>query len=435
MSYEIHKFQWQGRTHRIYRRPKSKDGQTVQPGPGDPWYHRIGNTWTSIQTHVREDAVRLYKHHWTEHSKDSNAWEQQRQAGLQRKAKPAVTLGQLAKLYPAAAAAAGLKPKTIGDNLCALAVFTRTALGPVPTWQERPLTDLTARAVFTYRQKVTEDSEDLDPGDTTSAQRTANSTLAKVKSLLSPAACEHYRIAGGLELPDSIREFREAPGFRDVTKHDYEIPSPERIQTTLEDLEATKASHPARYVACWLAIGFGLRKSEAACVRRDWFRVVDGRWHIEIRAVADSLDATTERPVTKNGQVRPLIPCANGAWERLAPFIQAAGAAADSYLIEGHATYRRELVFREISVWLRHHGWQTQKAYHELRAWAGCQVGMAFGFDVASQWLRHGSIVTTQQFYGRYLNTLRKVDDRPAVTFPSQSTAVSPAVSTIAQAG
>ena len=69
MSYEIHKFQWQGRTHRIYRRLRSNDGQTVQPGPGDPWYHRIGNTWTSIQTHVREDAVRLYKHHWSEHAK------------------------------------------------------------------------------------------------------------------------------------------------------------------------------------------------------------------------------------------------------------------------------------------------------------------------------------------------------------------------------
>jgi integrase len=237
-------------------------------------------------------------------------------------------------------------------------------------------------------------------------------------------------MAANLDLPANLDEFRTAPGFRDVTKHDYEIPSDGRIQATLEDLEATKASHPARYVACWLAIGFGLRRSEAACVRRDWFRQIDGRWHIEIRAVADALDATTERPVTKNGQVRPLIPCANGAWERLAPFIQDATQPIDSYLIAGTGTYRREHLFREISLWLRRHGWQTQKAYHELRAWAGCQVGMAFGFDVASQWLRHGSIVTTQQFYGRYLNTLRKVDDRPAVTFPAT---VSPAVSQTAQ--
>jgi hypothetical protein len=433
MKYEIWPFTWQGKTHRIYRRPRRVSGEYVAPATSDPWYHRIGNTWTSLQTHVKEDAVRIYKHHAAEHARDSNAWEQQRKAGLQRKAKPSTTLGELAALYPAAARAAGLKPKTVQDNLSALGVFVRTALGPIPDWLERPVTDLTGKSVFLFRQAVTAASEDLDPGDQASAMRSANSTLAKVKSILSPAACEHYRLAGGIELPASLAEFRTAPGFRDVTKHDYEIPDAARIQATLQDLETTKDQFPNRYVTCWLAIGFGLRKSEAACVRRDWFRVIDGRWHIEIRAVADAMDATTERPSTKNGQIRPLIPCANGAWEKLSPYIQAPGCAPDSYLIEGTDTYRRGDVFREISVWLRHHGWETQKAYHELRAWAGCQVGMAFGFDVASQWLRHGSIVTTQKFYGRYLNTLRKVDDRPAVTFPTPAAPVSQPVSQASQ--
>ena len=416
MSYEIHKFAWMGRTHRIYRRPRRVAGQTVPPVASDPWYHRIGDTWTSLQTHVREDAIRLYKHHWTQHETDANAWEQERRKHLQRRAAPAVTLGRLTELYSAAARAEGLKPRTIDDNRNALAALMRTALGPVPDWTTRPLEDLNGTTVFKFRQAVAAEAE--DPLDAASAQRSANSTLAKVKSLLSPAMAEHYRMAAGVELPACVAEFRAAPGFRDVTKHDYQIPDEALIAATLAELEATRDSHPARYVACWLAIGFGLRKSEAACVRRDWFRQIEGRWHIEIRAVADGTDRETEHPVTKNGQVRPLIPCANGAWEKLAPFIQAPGAAADSYLIPGHNTYRREDVFREISVWMRHKGWRTQKSYHELRAWAGCQVGMQYGFDVASQWLRHGSITTTQTFYGRYLNTLRRVEDRP-VTFPA----------------
>lgn len=426
--YEIHKFTWLGRTHRIYRRPRRKGGVMMAPVAADPWYHRIGSTWTSLQTHLREDAVRLYKAHWQEHEQDANAWERARRAGLQRRAPGTLTLGRLWELYADAAKTAGLKTRTIDDNRNALSALIRTALGPVPDWTTRTIDDLNATTVFKFRQAVA--SGEDDPMESASAQRSANSTLAKVKSLLAPAMTEHYRMTAGIELPACIVEFRSAPGFRDVTKHDYQIPSELLIAETLAELESTRDTHPARYVACWLAIGFGLRKSEAACVRRDWFRSVNGRWHIEIRSVADGTDRTTEHPVTKNGQVRPLIPVANGAWEKLQPFIHDPAFAPDSYLIPGHNTYRREDVFREISAWMRHKGWATQKSYHELRAWAGCQVGMRYGFDVASQWLRHGSITTTQTFYGRYLNTLKRVEDVP-LGFP---VLVSPPVSRAAAA-
>ena len=318
---------------------------------------------------------------------------------------------------------------------------------------ELRLGDLTAATVFRWKQAVSTRAESAETdAQTASAYRSANSTLRKLKSLFTNELAEAYRFGHGLTLPANLVEFRAAPGFSDVAKTDYRIPSDTLLAATFASLSAGgegrgevvqrqgtnrgqdgqdmgKQNLPSScaqnlgatcraevvdnphsafripkscQVAIWLALGFGLRKSEAAAVRGDWIVLLDGVPHLELRRVADPKKHLAELPTTKNGTVCPRIRVTNGAWEHLAPAFAAAGT---DYVIPGSPTYRCESVFREIADWMRTLGWNTQKAYHEWRAYAGCQVAMRDGLLTASQWLRHSSITVTEAAYGRYIRT------------------------------
>lgn len=328
---------------------------------------------------------------------------------------PGLTLGEFLPIYQAAATAARVSPNTVADNLRAAHQFAALLGSSVA---ELRLGDLTAATVFRWKQAVSTRAEAAaTDAQTASAYRSANSTLRKLKSLFTNELAEAYRFGHGLTLPANLVEFRAAPGFSDVAKTDYRIPSDTLLAATFASLSAggegrgeVASPNPQSairipkscQVAIWLALGFGLRKSEAAAVRGDWIVLLDGVPHLELRRVADPKKHLAELPTTKNGTVCPRIRVTNGAWEHLAPAFAAAG---NDYVIPGSPTYRCESVFREIADWMRTLGWNTQKAYHEWRAYAGCQVAMRDGLLTASQWLRHSSITVTEAAYGRYIRT------------------------------
>ena len=114
-------------------------------------------------------------------------------------------------------------------------------------------------------------------------------------------------------------------------------------------------------------------------------------------------------PMLCKDRRQPDIPVMLGAWEKLEPIVarrrQAEGEEA--YLLEGHATERQEVTFRRLGEWMRIRGWATQKAIHEFRAWAGCQVAMQHSLQQAQLWMRHKSYATTEKFYGRYIKLSR----------------------------
>jgi integrase len=196
-----------------------------------------------------------------------------------------------------------------------------------------------------------------------------------------------------------------------VAKDDYRIPDDALLRRTFEALESSKETHRDRYVAIWLALGFGLRKSEAAAVRAGWFLLINGRLHLELRGVIQPGTPGRESTATKSGEVAPRIPVANGAWSHLEPFVTALAPQSHVLAPNGTPTYRVDALFDEISAWLRGLGWETDKAFHEFRALAGCWVAMNDGLLVARDWLRHSSVTTTERHYGRYVRT--SVTDRP----------------------
>ena len=293
-------------------------------------------------------------------------------------------------------------PHTKRGYIGGLRTLVETALGTEPAWDSRPLSLLDAELVYRFKQTIAGRSTD----DARRAQlaRSANTVLRSARALFSPLLLEHYRIEACLTLPN-LTEFREAPGFRSVQKEDYRIPSDELVRATLADLEATRLSHPDRYAAIWLALGFGLRKSEAAAVRAGWFVRFNGRIHLELREVVQPGTPGQTSTATKSGAVSPRIPVSNGAWEHLGPIVELRKPTDHVLAPTGTDTYRGDHLFDEISDWLRALGWETTKAFHEFRALAGCWVAMRDGLLVARDWLRHSSVTTTEKHYGRYVRT------------------------------
>jgi integrase len=343
---------------------------------------------------------------------------------------PECSVGDIAQAYRQAPGHANAATRRAG--LSALKRVIELALGTEPAWTVRTLSELNDELVIRFREAKESSVEDESAGALVRARNGGRSMLRQARAIFTDELVDHYRRRAGLAVP-SMEKFRSTPGFSmGSRKKDYQEPADWLLRKTFTELEATRETHPDRYLACWLALGFGLRKSEISAARTDWFIEKNGCRYLELRAVscwttyrATNIDKVTtprmsygERDITKNGQINPQIPEANGAWERIGAMLE--GMAPGNYIIGGSLTWRLDGVFRETNEWLRQLGWKTQKGIHELRAYAGCQVILENGILNGSLWLRHGDIGTTQQYYGRYLTM--SVKNVPLFAAPAAST-------------
>lgn len=321
--------------------------------------------------------------------------------GLQLRATaPTVTLGQLVQEFRTFALVEHFARSTTPNYISSLKLVLERA--GRTDWEALPVTALTPRLVYDFRAAVaaTASAENADDGRRRQLEASANSTLTQARALFSRRALEYYREVSALTLPDLV-PFLRAPGFPEVTKTDYRMPSDAVVAKTFAALPELAKTDRDVFVAIWLALGFGLRKSEIGAVRVGWFRQTPTGIELELPATVEP-KTIKEKSTTKNGTVCPVIPETNGAWSKLEPLIR--GLGPDDYVIRaGAASTRTATVFRRLGAWLTVQGWETEKKCHELRAYAGCQVAMRDGLEAASRWLRHSSIVVTQQNYGRYL--------------------------------
>lgn len=297
-----------------------------------------------------------------------------------------VTIGEVLEHYPTAAAGHRLAPRTIRNNQHSLFRILRVTNPDEKKPGELPLSTLTGDLVYQYQQAVLAQAGD---NELTAGRlcRSANSNLRQARSLFAGHMLTYYRRIAKLELPD-IRSFMEEPFFRRVEKRDYDKPDDLTLERTFQALPPLAETDRNLFVAVWLAIGFGLRKSEITEAKRSWLIFREGVPYIRGDVLA------------KNGQT-PDVRGQFDLWGKLAPLI--ADLPAESHLLTGTLTERKEDVFRRASTLMRGLGWRTQKAMHEWRAWAGCKVAEQEGLLAAQHWLRHESYSTTEKFYGRYV--------------------------------
>jgi integrase len=173
---------------------------------------------------------------------------------------------------------------------------------------------------------------------------------------------------------------------RPVSKAPPRPPSDAIIAATLAAWEALGNGDSSRNL--FLAIGhelaFGLRAGEVAQARWDWWTVKYGS---------------------------PML-CASGQFKHnhegyfelpaLDPYftIMKNKATARGWMPSAPSTtYRTDGVQREVSLFLRNLGWDTNKTNHALRAYAGGLVALKYGIYKAKEFLRHSSVKVTEQHY------------------------------------
>lgn len=312
------------------------------------------------------------------------------------------SIGEILEAYKAAPQ--GPLERTRRENITCLRSIIQRVLGPELEWTHRPLSALTKDLVRGYKNIVAESAkkEGLSRAETGRRQRSANSTLRQARSIFCEAMLEHYEVDCKFNLNlTTLREFKNSPHFLGLPRPNYNEP-PDNIQAAMiQALErGIRQKDLDVYLACWLAMTFGLRKSEVAPLTTDCFIRVDGEMHVEIRMVEGR---GALRDQTKNGQVAPRVKETNNGWAYIGPIIEQ--MPRGRYVLSGSDTERTDRVFRRANAWLKAQGFHTQKKFHELRALAGSRVIMNDGIEAASGWLRHGSISTTQAYYGRYAKT------------------------------
>ena len=301
----------------------------------------------------------------------------------QRAAPSTITLGTIYKL---ARQLAGQKPKTLDTYEFAWSrILARIAPGTKP--EDFPLHRLTAKLADDFKRLVELDVLELPEEDQGSALRSANSYLRNACALFKPDRRAAYALRHGIELPPTLTGFLETRTLPGAGKVEWHKPSDAIICATMESLAGLREKDPNLYLAVWLAIGTGCRKSEASAALGSWIEHLHGIPHLKLNKK------------TKNKSVGVQITITNGAWDHIAPLLPSNPTAP---LLTGNKTEREGEVFRRCSDWMRALGWETQKAYHEFRALGGCQVLNRDGIFKASQWLRHSTVVVTQEFYGRY---------------------------------
>lgn len=217
------------------------------------------------------------------------------------------------------------------------------------------------------------------------AETNANSIMNQALAVFGQSAMDHYQEAG-LEMPDmkpTQAKFRTRR-FRGV-EVSYSAPSQAIIDATVKQWE--DLPYPLA-MALGLVLAFGLRKGEARQARWEWLQSVDGY------AV---LDGSCE---VKNGSgrvfARGLDPYCT-MWLVLAQDRQ-------GFIIPGSNRDRKEVVWRDMSTWMRGCGWKTTKTAHAWRAYYGSLVALKWGIFEASTRLRHASVTTTEKSYTHFLD-------------------------------
>jgi len=233
-----------------------------------------------------------------------------------------------------------------------------------------------------------------------SMRRTANTTWRKASSLFTPKCLQHYRTIQ-IHNP-TMDEFASAGNVatfsgRSVPKIEYNPPSDAVIAKTLAAWPLLVDLDPDLYLAVGHELAFGLRISEVAQATWSWhqvrsgYPVLDG--HAKVKAGTGLIQVRALDPYFTQMQIQIDLQ----GWRR----------EPEDYIITGTDFYRRVLLFRASSLWLRRLGWDTRMTNHALRALAGGQVAMKYGIYEAQGFLRHTSVKVTEQNYAHFISKFK----------------------------
>jgi integrase len=286
--------------------------------------------------------------------------------------------------------------KTARNNALSLLKMFEVVNGRAVRPENVSLWELTPELIRNYQQMserkyIEALGSDPDPAAIREAReralRSTRSTITQARSLFARRGeidlWEIYR-ANGIEIPPSVERFC-ACRVRGKHKTDYKAPPDDVVQRSFDAIELMKKDVSV-YLAFWLAVGAGLRRTEIRFCKWEYLKQVDGKPRIM-------------GGIGKNGKEID-VPLQLRAYQAIEPF-----SRQDGFMIP-----ERGLRWsRRLAAWMRGQGWQTRLAGHELRAYIGSLIYRESPL-AAKQFLRHGSIIVTERNYVRYGGTAHVPD-------------------------
>lgn len=236
-----------------------------------------------------------------------------------------------------------------------------------------------------------------------SAKVTANSDFRKAASLCGARELELYKEVGITH--DCLAEFATGTGQRfdksDLGELHYSPPDEKIVAATLRDWEACEDRNV--FLAIGHALAFGLRIGEIAQARWSWWQTRFGSPMLVATADAASGGKFKHNRIG-HFDVPALDPWYSAMKRKAIARDWLPTGHSDAYILTGSDFIRKDATFRAVSDFLRARGWVTRTTNHALRAYAGCQVAIAYSLFDAQRFLRHSSIKVTQDHYLYLLN-------------------------------
>lgn len=236
-----------------------------------------------------------------------------------------------------------------------------------------------------------------NPAKESSSKTSCNSIIRQARSLFAEKI---VKFLPQLRMPE-FTPFEKVEFFeRQSSKYISKIDPKEFLQAARDELSGEKT---AAYLACLLAIGAGLRRSEIDTLCWHQIDTVKRVIRVQITEVADLKTQESQGEVEIDDHLSTILQGYK---------IQAKGKG---FVIKGEGQggvkkwgqhYRADEAFNELISWLRNHKQaekkpleKVRKPIHELRKELGALITQEHGIYAASRALRHSNVATTAAHY------------------------------------
>jgi len=244
------------------------------------------------------------------------------------------------------------------------------------------------------------------------ADRSSKSLFKQAKNLFCKkhARVERYR-EQGLIIPECVKDFCATKAIGSMRSKVYLPADDAALERTFTEIEQEPHDGPV-YRLFWAVIAIGGRRGEVLDMRVEDFADLDGQLWIRGGRGKDKREIqlpVINCPVHASSSTKPV--------DVVRRLIAEAKAAGRSFLFNGSEHFRHDVLSRLVNAWLAARGWRDEKKLHALRAYVGSLL-YAKDPHLAKDYLRHKSLLTTEQFYTHFFK-LKVIPNMQLVAQPA----------------
>jgi len=284
------------------------------------------------------------------------------------------TVEELIKVFEANKDILEKKPRTVSSYASAIRRLVKVGLG-----KKNPSCAINWNACYvSYTRKMLDGVEEEE--DILARKRTINSVLTNARSLVSEEAMPIYKDLDMSWVPNmqALKKFKKVQIF-------YTLPSEKLILDTHDYLANLKCN--VKFTMLALALHGGMRRSEIAHCRREWFDLSGDEQNI--------IKIKPDKKFDPKGK--------SGSTHLTAKWAQRVYARADGidYLINCNLdTFKTiDTAFEPLIADLRALGWTRNSPLHECRKLYGAFLATTDSLYKAQKCLRHSNPQTTSDSY------------------------------------